>query len=104
MVVLGVILALIGWLAGISVLLWIGIILLVVGLVLNVSGRAAPYGARWYERITRSQNETIGSAGTRAGPVVSPFRPMAPCTRSAASGLAGVPAPVCLGRFSLSEA
>ena len=48
MVVLGVILALIGWLAGISVLLWIGIILLVVGLVLNVSGRAAPYGARWY--------------------------------------------------------
>jgi hypothetical protein len=48
MVLLGVILALIGWLAGISVLLWIGIILLVVGLVLNVSGRAAPYGARWY--------------------------------------------------------
>jgi hypothetical protein len=48
MVVLGVILALIGWLAGISVLLWIGIILLVVGLVPNLSGRAAPYGARWY--------------------------------------------------------
>ena len=48
MVVLGVILALIGWLAGISALLWIGLILLVVGLVLNVSGRAAPYGSRWY--------------------------------------------------------
>jgi hypothetical protein len=48
MVVLGVILALIGLLAGLSVLLWIGIILVIVGLVLNVSGRAAPYGARWY--------------------------------------------------------
>jgi hypothetical protein len=48
MVVLGVILALIGLLAGISALLWIGLILLVIGLVLNVSGRAAPYGSRWY--------------------------------------------------------
>jgi membrane protein implicated in regulation of membrane protease activity len=35
MIVLGVILALIGALAGISILLWLGVILLVVGLVMN---------------------------------------------------------------------
>ena len=35
MILLGVILALIGAIAGISILLWIGIILLIVGLVLN---------------------------------------------------------------------
>lgn len=48
MVVLGIILLLIGWLASISVLLWLGVILVVVGLVLNFTGRAAPYGARWW--------------------------------------------------------
>jgi hypothetical protein len=47
-IALGVILALIGWLAGISVLLWLGVILIVVGLILNVTGRPAPYGPRWY--------------------------------------------------------
>lgn len=36
MIILGLILALIGWLAGISLLLWIGVILLIVGLVLNL--------------------------------------------------------------------
>jgi len=35
MVILGVILILIGWLASISLLLWIGVILVIVGLVLN---------------------------------------------------------------------
>jgi hypothetical protein len=35
MVILGIILALIGWFASISILLWIGVILIIVGLVLN---------------------------------------------------------------------
>jgi hypothetical protein len=35
MVILGIILAIIGAIAGISILLWIGIILLVIGLVMN---------------------------------------------------------------------
>lgn len=48
MVILGIILLLIGWLADISWLLWLGIILAVVGLVLNFTGRAAPYGSRWW--------------------------------------------------------
>ena len=47
MVILGIILALIGWLASISILLYIGVILIVVGLVLNL----VPIGGttrRWY--------------------------------------------------------
>ena len=48
MVVLGIILLLIGWLADLGWLLWLGIILAVVGLVLNFTGRAAPYGSRWW--------------------------------------------------------
>ncbi len=47
MVVLGIILALIGWLASISILLWIGVVLIIVGLVLNL----VPIGGttrRWY--------------------------------------------------------
>ncbi|WP_392544439.1 hypothetical protein [Oryzobacter telluris] len=47
MIVLGIILALIGWLASISVLLYIGVILIIVGLVLNF----VPIGGtrrRWY--------------------------------------------------------
>jgi hypothetical protein len=35
MVILGIILALIGWIASISIVLWIGVILIIVGLVLN---------------------------------------------------------------------
>jgi len=35
MVILGVILILIGWLASISILLWIGVALVIVGLILN---------------------------------------------------------------------
>ena len=35
MIILGIILALIGWVASISILLWIGVILIIVGLVLN---------------------------------------------------------------------
>jgi hypothetical protein len=47
MVILGTIFALIGWIASISILLWIGVILVIVGLVLNV----VPIGGstrRWY--------------------------------------------------------
>lgn len=47
MVVLGIILALIGWLASISILLYIGVILIIVGLILNF----VPIGGtrrRWY--------------------------------------------------------
>jgi len=47
MVILGLILALVGWIAGISILLWIGVILIIVGLVLNF----VPIGGstrRWY--------------------------------------------------------
>lgn len=35
MVILGIILILIGWLASISILLWIGVALVIVGLILN---------------------------------------------------------------------
>lgn len=48
MVILGIILLLIGWLADIGWLLWLGIILAVIGLVLNFTGRPAPYGSRWW--------------------------------------------------------
>jgi hypothetical protein len=47
MVILGIIPALIGWIASISILLWIGVILVIVGLVLNF----VPIGGstrRWY--------------------------------------------------------
>lgn len=53
MIVLGVILLLIGWLTGISILYTVGIILLIVGLVLLALGAAGhgpagPWGGRWY--------------------------------------------------------
>lgn len=35
MVILGLVLFLVGWLAGIGVLFWLGLILLIVGLVVN---------------------------------------------------------------------
>ncbi len=47
MIILGIILAVIGWLASISILLWIGVALVIVGLVLNF----VPIGGstrRWY--------------------------------------------------------
>ncbi len=44
MIVLGIILALIGWLASISILITIGIILIVIGLILNL----VPIGGRRY--------------------------------------------------------
>jgi hypothetical protein len=47
MVILGVILALVGLIASISILLWIGVLLIIVGLVLNF----VPIGGstrRWY--------------------------------------------------------
>lgn len=51
MIVLGVILLLIGWLTGLSILYTIGMILLVVGLVLLLlGGLGRPVGGRnwWY--------------------------------------------------------
>lgn len=51
MIVLGVILLLIGWLTGLSILYTIGVILLVVGLVLLLLGGVGrPVGGRnwWY--------------------------------------------------------
>jgi hypothetical protein len=47
LIILGIILALIGWFASISILLWIGVILVIAGLVLNF----VPIGGttrRWY--------------------------------------------------------
>ena len=51
MIVLGIILVLIGWLASISILTTIGVILVVVGLVLAVlggTGRAIGGRKHWY--------------------------------------------------------
>lgn len=51
MIVLGIILVLIGWLAGISILTTIGIILIVVGLILAIlgaTGRAVGGRKYWY--------------------------------------------------------
>ncbi len=48
MIVLGVILLLIGWLTGLSILYYIGGILLVVGLVLLLLGSARTGGRYWY--------------------------------------------------------
>ena len=51
MIVLGIILALIGWLASISILVTIGVILIVIGLVLmllGATGRAVGGRKHWY--------------------------------------------------------
>lgn len=51
MVVLGIILALIGFVAGISILLWIGVALIIIGLVLNfvpLGGYRGPVRGHWY--------------------------------------------------------
>ena len=51
MIVLGIILLLIGWLANISILVTIGVIVLVVGLVLmllGATGRAVGGRKMWY--------------------------------------------------------
>lgn len=51
MIVLGIILLLIGWLAGIQALTWIGLVLIIIGVVLMVLGRAGTMvGGRshWY--------------------------------------------------------
>jgi hypothetical protein len=50
-IVLGIILALIGWLASISILVTIGVILIVVGLILmllGATGRAVGGRKHWY--------------------------------------------------------
>lgn len=53
MIVLGVILLLIGWLTGISILYTVGGLLLIVGIVLFLLGSTGrgpqgPWGGRWY--------------------------------------------------------
>lgn len=51
MIILGIILALIGWLAGISILVTLGVILIVVGIILMLLGAIGrPIGGRrsWY--------------------------------------------------------
>lgn len=51
MIILGVILAIIGWLASISILVTIGVILVVVGVVLALlgsTGRAVGGRTHWY--------------------------------------------------------
>jgi hypothetical protein len=48
MVILGVVLAVIGLLAGISLLLWLGVILIVVGLILNFVPMGAGPRRRYY--------------------------------------------------------
>lgn len=48
MIILGLILLLIGWLVGLSILYYIGTLLLVVGLILMLVGHAGPIGGRWY--------------------------------------------------------
>lgn len=50
MIILGLILALVGWLVGISILLWIGVVLLIVGAVLALLGGVGRpvAGRRWY--------------------------------------------------------
>lgn len=50
MIILGIILAIIGLLAGIGILLWLGIALLIIGVILAVAGSAGHslYGRRHY--------------------------------------------------------
>lgn len=48
MVVLGIILALIGYFTAISVLLYLGVALIVIGLVLWVAPQPFQGGRRWY--------------------------------------------------------
>lgn len=51
MIVLGIVLLLLGWLTGISILYTLGVILLVVGIVLfalGASGRAIGGRSHWY--------------------------------------------------------
>jgi len=51
MIILGIVLILIGWLAGIPILTTIGVILLVVGLILmllGATGRAVGGRRHWY--------------------------------------------------------
>jgi Family of unknown function (DUF6131) len=47
MIILGIVLAIVGWLIGLAILLYLGVILLVVGLILAVAGGTGrPVGGR----------------------------------------------------------
>lgn len=50
MFILGLVLALVGWLTGIGILITIGIIVLVIGLVLLVLSFTGGGGSAWYRR------------------------------------------------------
>jgi hypothetical protein len=47
-IVLGLVLALVGWLTGIGLLTTIGVVLVVVGLILALVGSVGPVNGRWY--------------------------------------------------------
>ena len=64
MVILGIILALIGWFASISILLWIGVILIIVGLVLDFVPIGGSRRRYYYLRFTSSW---AGITGCRCG-------------------------------------
>lgn len=47
MIILGIVLAIVGWLIGLAILLYLGVVLLVVGLILAVAGGTGrPVGGR----------------------------------------------------------
>ena len=47
MIILGIVLAIVGWLTGLTILLYLGVILLVAGLILAVAGGTGrPVGGR----------------------------------------------------------
>jgi len=48
MVVLGIILLVLGLIFGISLLVWLGLILIIIGAVLWAAGTARTGGRRWY--------------------------------------------------------
>ena len=65
MVILGIILALIGWIASVPILLWIGVILIIVGLVLNF----VPIGGS-KRRYYQLPNRTTGPGRALAKPAL----------------------------------
>jgi hypothetical protein len=48
MLILGLILLIVGWITGLSILYTIGGILLVIGVILLLVGTAGPIGGRWW--------------------------------------------------------
>ena len=83
MILLGIILLVIGFLAGISILWTLGIIAIVVGLILAIAGGTghAGGGRRWYYgpwRVERAQVRTVPEWG-RSAPAPDVTRPATEC-------------------------